>query len=149
MQLAKIIPKICPINRVTYVFGGGLKYPIQEITGTTLTSNVLSTLRQVDHIANEVLFTHNVAHTITQMPVILIPIHFDIDPVSRRPFCQRSVVIRPFITNDFMTGTAAQPGKDISIQVLSEMVSKIQQVPGISRVLYDLTSKPPGTTEWE
>jgi len=149
MQLAKIIPKICPINRVTYVFGGGLKYPIQEITGTTLTSNVLSTLRQVDHIANDVLFAHNVAHTITQMPIILIPIHFDIDPVSRRPFCQRSVVIRPFITNDFMTGTAAQPGKDISIQVLSEMVSKIQQVPGISRVLYDLTSKPPGTTEWE
>jgi GMP synthase (glutamine-hydrolysing) len=48
-----------------------------------------------------------------------------------------------------MTGVAAQPGKDITIQLLSEMVSKIQQVPGISRVLYDLTSKPPGTTEWE
>ena len=29
------------------------------------------------------------------------------------------------------------------------MVQKIKSVPGISRVLYDLTSKPPGTTEWE
>jgi len=149
MQLAKIIPKICPINRVTYVFGGRLNYPIHEITNTSLTTNVLATLRQVDDIANQVLFAHNMASKVQQMPVILIPVHFDIDPVSRRPFCQRSVVLRPFITNDFMTGVAAQPGKDITIQLLSEMVSKIQQVPGISRVLYDLTSKPPGTTEWE
>lgn len=55
--------------------------------------------------------------TITQMPVILIPVHFDVDPVSRNPYCQRSVVIRPFITNDFMTGVAAQPGKDLPVKV--------------------------------
>ena len=29
------------------------------------------------------------------------------------------------------------------------MVEEIKAVPGISRVLYDLTPKPPGTTEWE
>jgi len=54
---------------------------------------------------------------ITQMPVVLIPVHFDIDPVSRDPVCQRSVVIRPFLTNDFMTGVAAQPGKDVPVMV--------------------------------
>lgn len=36
-----------------------------------------------------------------------------------------------------------------SAQVVSKMVSQILTVDGISRVLYDLTSKPPGTTEWE
>lgn len=34
-------------------------------------------------------------------------------------------------------------------QVLNEMVGGLQEIQGISRVLYDLTAKPPGTTEWE
>ena len=34
-------------------------------------------------------------------------------------------------------------------QVLFDMVAKIEKVKGVSRVVYDLTSKPPGTTEWE
>ena len=69
--------------------------------------------------------------------------------MERVPSCCRSVVIRPFITQDFMTGVPAVPGKDLSIDLVSKMVSEIGTVPGISRVMYDLTSKPPGTTEWE
>lgn len=46
------------------------------------------------------------------MPVVLIPIHFDRDPANRIPSCQRSVVLRPFITNDFMTGVPVVPGSD-------------------------------------
>jgi len=34
-------------------------------------------------------------------------------------------------------------------QVVQRMVTEILTVPGVSRVLYDLTTKPPGTTEWE
>lgn len=37
----------------------------------------------------------------------------------------------------------------VMLQVLEQMVSAVLEVPGISRVLYDLTAKPPGTTEWE
>jgi len=48
-----------------------------------------------------------------------------------------------------MTGVPAIPGKHLSIELVSKMVSEIGTVPGISRVLYDLTSKPPGTTCWE
>lgn len=33
--------------------------------------------------------------------------------------------------------------------LLDEMVQKISALNGIARVLYDLTAKPPGTTEWE
>jgi GMP synthase (glutamine-hydrolysing) len=54
-----------------------------------------------------------------------------------------------FIAQDFMTGVPAVPGTDLNLDVLYKMVSEIRSVSGISRVLYDLTPKPPGTTEWE
>jgi len=48
-----------------------------------------------------------------------------------------------------MTGLAARPGQDLPEEVVMEMADEVKKVSGISRVLYDLTSKPPGTTEWE
>ena len=54
---------------------------------------------------------------ISQMPIVLIPVHFDRDPIYHIPSCQRSVVIRTFITNDFMTGVPATPGKHIPTEV--------------------------------
>ncbi|KAJ8926510.1 hypothetical protein NQ314_021112, partial [Rhamnusium bicolor] len=150
MFFSCLIPRICRnVNRVCYVFGGIVKEPLPDVTPTYLTSNVLSTLRQCDDVATGVL--HNSGHSgsISQMPVILIPLHFDRDQALRIPSCQRSVVLRPFCTLDFMTGTPAVPGKQLPVDVVQKMVQEVVQVPGISRVLYDLTSKPPGTTEWE
>lgn len=135
--------------RVCYIFGGLVKDPVTEITHTFLTSNVLSTLRQVDAVAFHVLSSSNCVDSISQMPVVLIPVHFDRDAALRITSCQRSVVLRPFITNDFMTGTPALPGKHLPLDVVSKMYQEISSVQGISRVLYDLTTKPPGTTEWE
>lgn len=65
----------------------------------------------------QVLVSTNTTHLVSQMPVVLIPIHFDRDPVTRGPSCQRSVVLRPFKTQDFMTGSAALPGKDLPVEV--------------------------------
>lgn len=50
-----------------------------------------------------------------------------------------------------MTGVAAIPGTEyMPLEALKEMVDRIMaEVPGIARVAYDLTSKPPGTTEHE
>ena len=60
-------------------------------------------------------------HCVSQMPIVLIPIHFDRDVQQRplMPSCQRSVVIRTFRTSDFMTGVPAVPGKDLPIHVRS------------------------------
>lgn len=51
------------------------------------------------------------------MPVVLLPVHFDRDQALRIPSCQRSVVLRPFCTHDFMTGVPAIPGKQLPIDV--------------------------------
>lgn len=148
--LATLIPRICRnVNRVCYIFGGLVKESLHDITPTYLTSNVLSTIRQCDDIATGILHSSGHSSSISQMPVILIPLHFDRDQASRIPSCQRSVVLRPFCTQDFMTGVPALPGKQMPVDVVQKMVNEILVVPGISRVLYDLTSKPPGTTEWE
>ncbi|XP_057325175.1 GMP synthase [glutamine-hydrolyzing] [Microplitis mediator] len=148
--LARLIPRVCHnVNRVCYIFGPIVQHPITDITPTHLTSNVISTLRQADHLANQVLASNNCINAISQMPVVLIPVHFDRDAASRVPSCQRSVVLRPFCSSDFMTGTPAIPGNQLPMHVIKKMIAEISTVPGISRVLYDLSSKPPGTTEWE
>ncbi len=51
------------------------------------------------------------------MPVVLVPLHFDRVVDDDSPSVQRSVCLRPFITNDFMTGLAAVPGKSIPEEV--------------------------------
>ncbi|KAK0082788.1 hypothetical protein PV325_009827 [Microctonus aethiopoides] len=150
MFLAKLIPRVCHnVNRVCYIFGPLVSPPITDITPTFLTSNVLATLRQADHLAYHILASNGCLGAISQMPVVLIPVHFDRDAASRAPSCQRSIVLRPFCSSDFMTGTPAIPGNQLPIHVVKKMVTEISTVPGISRVLYDLSSKPPGTTEWE
>jgi len=150
-KLATIIPRVChKINRVVWVFGPAVKDAIQDITPTRLTSVVLSKLREADYVAQKILSDSGYHKKISQMPVVLTPLHFDRDPLlSRTPSCQHSVVIRTFITSDFMTGIPALPGDQLPIAVLKKMVTEMKNLQGISRIMYDLTAKPPGTTEWE
>ncbi|CAL8080016.1 unnamed protein product [Calicophoron daubneyi] len=150
--LAHLIPRICHnINRVVYVFGPMVAHPINDITVTYLREPVIETLREVDDRVTSVLRATNTIDDVSQMPVVLIPIHFDRDPsqVVTVPSILRSVVLRPVVTSDFMTALPAIPGVDIPKEVVSQMQQAAQSVPGISRVLYDLTSKPPATIEWE
>ena len=57
-----------------------------------------------------------------------------------------AVALRAVLTSDFMTAEAAE----IPYEVLSRCMSRIiNEVKGVNRVMYDLTSKPPGTIEFE
>ena len=57
-----------------------------------------------------------------------------------------AVALRAVITSDFMTAEAAE----IPFEVLSRVMNRIiNEVKGVNRVIYDLTSKPPGTIEFE
>ena len=57
-----------------------------------------------------------------------------------------AVALRAVVTSDFMTAEAAE----IPFAVLSRVMNRIiNEVKGVNRVLYDLTSKPPGTIELE
>lgn len=57
-----------------------------------------------------------------------------------------AIVLRAVLTSDFMTAEAAE----IPWPVLQRCMTRIiNEVPGVNRVLYDITSKPPGTIELE
>ena len=58
----------------------------------------------------------------------------------------RTIVLRAVTTDDFMTAEWTR----LPYEILERASSRItNEVPGISRVVYDITSKPPATVEWE
>jgi GMP synthase (glutamine-hydrolysing) len=159
-KIAKRLPNLLHnINRVVYAFGSTINSPILDVTETYLNEDTVHELQIADHIVYNVLVGRDfsgqpsrhlssVIDSIQQMPVVSIPVHFDRNVGEKST--KRSFVLRPFITRDFMTGKNALPGKDIPETSILEMVKEIKEnVKNCSRVLLDLTAKPPGTTEWE
>lgn len=143
LELANEIPKqVHGVNRIVYLFGDKVSGIVHDITPTLPSVEAFEQLRLADKIVNDLLQKNNLIESLSQVPVISFPVNFG-------KAGKRSIGIRTFITNDFMTGVPATPGEQLPQKVLDEMVAGIQKVSGIARVAYDLTAKPPGTTEWE
>ena len=57
-----------------------------------------------------------------------------------------AIALRAVMTSDFMTASAAQLPWEVLQKVTTRIVNEVDHV---NRVLYDCTSKPPGTIEFE
>lgn len=130
------------VNRVIVALGDS---PIDNLslTPTKLDKEARLQLRQADRIVFEEMRASGVIHDTKQCPVVLLPLSFGV-------LGGRSIVIRPVTTTTFMTVQPMLPGRDMSTEFVSKVAQRLlREVPDISQVFLDLTSKPPGTTEWE
>ncbi len=102
-------------------------------------------LRLADHIFIEELRKHELYDKVSQAFTVFLPVKsVGVTGDGRR--YQYVVALRAVETIDFMTARWAHLPYDFLENVSTRIVNEVE---GLSRVVYDVTGKPPGTIEWE
>jgi GMP synthase (glutamine-hydrolysing) len=111
----------------------------------TVTGEKISILQEVDHIFISGLKEHGLYDKVWQAAAILLPIH-SVGVMGDERTYEQVVALRAVGSTDGMTADWSH----LPYEFLSEISNKIiNQVRGINRVVYDISSKPPATIEWE
>jgi GMP synthase (glutamine-hydrolysing) len=103
-----------------------------------MTRERLDLLREADAIVMDGLRRHGLYDDVWQCPTVLVPLQ--LDGTGRE-----LVIVRPIHSERAMTATPAE----LSPALVAELRRDILALPGVSGLALDVTSKPPGTIEWE
>jgi GMP synthase (glutamine-hydrolysing) len=103
------------------------------------------TLRRADHIYIEELYRAGLYDQVSQAFAVFLPVR-SVGVVGDNRQYAHVIALRAVETVDFMTARWAHLPYDFLDLVCRRIVN---EVPGVSRVVYDITGKPPGTIEWE
>ncbi len=134
---ARIYQEVAGVNRcVLDLRGAG--FASARPLAATVTRARLDLLREADAIVMDGLRRHGLYRQVWQCPTVLVPLELD---GRGREF----VIIRPVLSERAMTARPAL----LTRKLLDELRSAILGLPGISGVAIDVTTKPPGTIEWE
>ncbi|WP_336651495.1 MULTISPECIES: glutamine-hydrolyzing GMP synthase [unclassified Leucobacter] len=111
-----------------------------------VTRDRLETLRAADAIAREELTAAGLDAEIWQCPVVLLADVRSVGVQGDGRTYGHPIVLRPVSSEDAMTADWTR----VPYEVLARISNRItNQVPEVNRVVLDVTSKPPGTIEWE
>ena len=110
-----------------------------------VTPERLETLRKADNILIEEITANNLYRKTAQTFVVLLPVQ-SVGVMGDGRTYENVVAIRSVDTSDFMTAEWSK----IPYEILSAISSRIiNEVKGVNRVVYDISTKPPATIEWE
>jgi len=111
-----------------------------------VTQERLDILQEADAIAREELTKAGLDRDIWQFPVVLLADVRSVGVQGDGRTYGHPVVLRPVTSEDAMTADWARLPYDV-IETISTRITN--EVPEVNRVTIDVTSKPPGTIEWE
>ncbi|HMR48441.1 MAG TPA: glutamine-hydrolyzing GMP synthase [Arachnia sp.] len=111
-----------------------------------VTQERLDLLRRADAIAREELAKSNLERDIWQFPVVLLADVRSVGVQGDGRTYGHPVVLRPVTSDDAMTADWAKLPNELLAKISTRITNECE---GINRVVVDITSKPPGTIEWE
>ena len=111
----------------------------------TLTRENLGMLKDADEIFIEGLKKNGLYDSVWQAGVILLPVQ-SVGVMGDERTYENAVVLRAVVSTDGMTADWSHLPYEFLGAVSNEIINKVK---GINRVVYDISSKPPSTIEWE
>jgi GMP synthase (glutamine-hydrolysing) len=110
-----------------------------------VTKEKVSVLQEVDYIFITALQSSNLYHKVWQAGAIFLPVQ-SVGVMGDERTYENAIALRAVESTDGMTADWVHLPHEFLARVSNEIINKVK---GINRVVYDISSKPPATIEWE
>jgi GMP synthase (glutamine-hydrolysing) len=110
-----------------------------------ITREKVQLLQEADHIWIQSLKDYGLYNEVWQAGAILLPV-YSVGVMGDERTYERTVALRAVTSTDGMTADWSRLPHEFMAKVSNEIINKVR---GINRVVYDISSKPPATIEWE
>lgn len=110
-----------------------------------VTAEKLGILREADYIVVDEITRAGLYREISQAFAVLLPVK-SVGVMGDARTYEYTAAVRCVKTDDFMTATVSEIPHPILAKIATRIVNEVR---GINRVTYDITTKPPATIEWE
>jgi GMP synthase (glutamine-hydrolysing) len=110
-----------------------------------VTRERLASLREADAIVQDEMRRAGLENRVWQAFAVLLPVH-TVGVMGDARTYEQACALRVVESDDGMTADWARVPYEVLAAISSRIVNEVE---GVNRVTYDITSKPPGTIEWE
>lgn len=110
-----------------------------------ITAEKVALLQEVDHIFIQGLKDNNLYDQVWQAGAMLLPVQ-SVGVMGDERTYEKVVALRAVTSTDGMTADWVHLPYDFLAKVSNDIINKVK---GVNRVVYDISSKPPATIEWE